>query len=87
MPERNWLPDAGTFWYHPHSNEVVQLERGLYGAIVVHGPNEPQLDAERVFVLDDVDLDRARGTCVSPSAGDRSPSSAPMAGSSTLRSR
>jgi FtsP/CotA-like multicopper oxidase with cupredoxin domain len=45
MPERNWLPDAGTFWYHPHSNEVVQLERGLYGAIVVHGPNEPQLDA------------------------------------------
>ena len=52
------LPDAGTFWYHPHSNEVVQLERGLYGAIVVRGPNEPQLDAERVLVLDDVQLDR-----------------------------
>ena len=29
------LPDAGTFWYHQHSNEVVRLERGLYGAIVV----------------------------------------------------
>ena len=53
------LPDAGTFWYHPHSNEVVQLERGLYGAIVVRGPNEPQLDTERVLVLDDVELDRA----------------------------
>ena len=53
------LPDAGTFWYHPHSNEVVQLERGLYGAIVVRGPNEPQLDADRVLVLDDVELDRA----------------------------
>ena len=53
------LPDAGTFWYHPHSNEVVQLERGLYGAIVVRGPNEPQLDADRVLVLDDVALDRA----------------------------
>src|SRR4029453_2348460 len=52
------LPDAGTFWYHPHSNEVVQLERGLYGAIVVRGPNEPHLDAERVLVLDDVQLDR-----------------------------
>ena len=52
------LPDAGTFWYHPHSNEVVQLERGLYGAIVVRGPNEPQLDADRVLVLDDVALDR-----------------------------
>jgi FtsP/CotA-like multicopper oxidase with cupredoxin domain len=52
------LPDAGTFWYHPHSNEVVQLERGLYGAIVVRGPNEPQFDVERVLVLDDVALDR-----------------------------
>jgi FtsP/CotA-like multicopper oxidase with cupredoxin domain len=52
------LPDAGTFWYHPHSNETVQLERGLYGAIVVRGPNEPRLDADRVLVLDDVALDR-----------------------------
>jgi FtsP/CotA-like multicopper oxidase with cupredoxin domain len=52
------LPDAGTFWYHPHMNETVQLERGLYGAIIVRGPNEPELDAERVLVLDDVALDR-----------------------------
>jgi len=52
------LPDAGTFWYHPHSHEAVQLERGLYGAIVVRGSGEPRLDAERVLVLDDVQLDR-----------------------------
>lgn len=52
------LPDAGTFWYHPHSNETVQLERGLYGALIVREPNEPTLDAERVLVLDDVKLDR-----------------------------
>ncbi len=52
------LPDAGTFWYHPHSNETVQLERGLYGALVVRGPDEPVLDADRVLVLDDVALDR-----------------------------
>jgi FtsP/CotA-like multicopper oxidase with cupredoxin domain len=52
------LPDAGTFWYHPHLNETVQLERGLYGAIVVRGPEEPRLDAERVLVFDDVQLDR-----------------------------
>ena len=51
--------DAGTFWYHPHMNETVQLERGLYGALIVRGPDEPQLDAERVLVLDDVALDRA----------------------------
>jgi FtsP/CotA-like multicopper oxidase with cupredoxin domain len=52
------LPDAGTFWYHPHADEVVQLERGLYGALIVRGAAEPQLDAERVLVLDDVALDR-----------------------------
>ena len=51
------LPDAGTFWYHPHLNETVQLERGLYGAIVVRGPEEIRLDAERVLVFDDVQLD------------------------------
>lgn len=52
------LPDAGTFWYHPHIDETIQLERGLYGVLIVHGPDEPQLDAERVLVLDDVALDR-----------------------------
>jgi len=52
------LPDAGTFWYHPHTNETVQLEKGLYGALLVRGHDEPQLDAERVLVLDDLKLDR-----------------------------
>ena len=52
------LPDAGTFWYHPHSHETVQLERGLYGALIVRGEREPELDGERVFVLDDVKLDK-----------------------------
>jgi FtsP/CotA-like multicopper oxidase with cupredoxin domain len=51
------LPDPGTFWYHPHINETVQLERGLYGPIVVRGPGEPSLDAERVLVFDDIELD------------------------------
>jgi len=52
------LPDAGTFWYHSHHNETVQMERGLYGAIVVAGPDEPVFDRERVLVLDDLKLDR-----------------------------
>ena len=52
------LPDAGTFWYHPHANETVQLEMGLYGALIVRGDDEPHLDAERVLVLDDLRLDR-----------------------------
>lgn len=51
------VPDAGTFWYHPHTHEAVQMERGLYGAVVVRGPDEPLLDADRAFVLDDIMLD------------------------------
>lgn len=52
------VQDAGTFWYHSHANETVQMERGLYGALVVLGPNEPRFDADRVLVLDDLVLDR-----------------------------
>ncbi len=52
------LPDAGTYWYHSHSNETVQLERGLYGALIVLGHDEPTFDAERILVLDDVKLNR-----------------------------
>ncbi len=59
------LPDAGTFWYHPHANETVQLERGLYGVLVVRGDDEPAVDAERVLVFDDVKLDR-RGRVAGP---------------------
>jgi FtsP/CotA-like multicopper oxidase with cupredoxin domain len=50
-------PDAGTFWYHPHTNETEQLEKGLYGAFIVRG-DEPVTDRERVLVLDDLKLDR-----------------------------
>jgi len=51
------LPDAGTFWYHSHFNETVQLERGLYGALVVRSADEPVFDADRTLVLDDIGLD------------------------------
>jgi FtsP/CotA-like multicopper oxidase with cupredoxin domain len=50
-------PDVGTFWYHPHANETEQLEKGLYGALIVRGDNEPEVDGERILVLDDVNLD------------------------------
>lgn len=51
-------PDAGTFWYHPHANETEQLEKGLYGALIVRGEDEPVVDREQILVLDDVNLDR-----------------------------
>ncbi|MDF2746302.1 MAG: multicopper oxidase type 3 [Propionibacteriaceae bacterium] len=53
------MPDAGTFWYHPHTNETEQLEKGLYGALVVREPDEVPLDGEQVLLLDDLKLDRA----------------------------
>lgn len=46
--------DAGTFWYHPHVSSDEQVERGLYGAIVVRDAGEPSVTSERVVVLDDV---------------------------------
>jgi FtsP/CotA-like multicopper oxidase with cupredoxin domain len=52
------LPDAGTFWYHSHYNETVQVERGLYGALIVRAPDEPVFDADRTLVLDDVELEK-----------------------------
>jgi len=46
------VPDPGTYFYHPHSG--VQLDRGLYGVLVVDDPAEPgEYDAEWVVVLDD----------------------------------
>ena len=46
------VPDAGTYFYHPHSG--VRLDRGLYGVLVVDDPAEPgAYDAEWVVVLDD----------------------------------
>ena len=45
-------PDPGTYFYHPHSG--VQLDRGLYGVLVVDDPREPgDYDLEWVVVLDD----------------------------------
>jgi len=55
------VPDAGTFWYHSHVNETVQLEKGLYGALIVRSADEITLDRERVLVLDDVALNRRGG--------------------------
>lgn len=49
--------DAGTFWYHPHVHGDVQVERGLYGMLVIAGGPAITVDADRAFVLDDVKLE------------------------------
>lgn len=46
------VPDAGTHWYHAHSGH--QLDRGLYGALIVE-PRTEELayDREYTLLLDD----------------------------------
>ena len=45
-------PDAGTYWFHPHVG--MQLDRGLYGALIVDARDETlDYDREAVLVLDD----------------------------------
>jgi FtsP/CotA-like multicopper oxidase with cupredoxin domain len=51
------LPDAGTYWYHPHINSAEQVGRGLYGALIVEEPTPPAVDRELLWVLDDWRLD------------------------------
>jgi FtsP/CotA-like multicopper oxidase with cupredoxin domain len=46
------VPDPGTYWFHPHVG--LQLDRGLYGPLLVDDPAEPgRYDHEQVVVLDD----------------------------------
>lgn len=51
------VPDAGTFWYHSHTNETVQMERGMYGALIVDEELDIKIDGERIFMIDDMKLD------------------------------
>lgn len=46
-------PDAGTFWYHPHCNTLVQMGRGMTGMLIVENPADPVFDSEIVLNLRD----------------------------------
>lgn len=47
------VPDAGTYWYHPHQRGFEQVGRGLYGPLIVEEPNPPRGDRDVTWVLDD----------------------------------
>lgn len=51
------LPDAGTYWYHPHLGTPEQVERGLAGALIVEDDAPPEVDLDLVWLLDDWRLD------------------------------
>jgi FtsP/CotA-like multicopper oxidase with cupredoxin domain len=69
-------PDAGTFWYHPHSNSLEQLGRGLSGALIVEEAEPVAFDRDLVWVLSDWRL-KADGT-IAPGFGN--PMDAAMSG-------
>lgn len=47
------LPDAGTYWYHSHFQSSEQLDRGLYGTVVVEERDPVPVDRDLTWVLDD----------------------------------
>lgn len=49
--------DPGLYWYHPHMEGDVQIERGLYAPIRIEGDVVPDVAADRIFVLDDIKLE------------------------------
>ncbi|MHA6347540.1 multicopper oxidase family protein [Roseivivax sp. CAU 1761] len=54
------LPDAGTYWYHSHLQSTEQVERGLYGPLIVTEAEPPEVDHDITLMLDDIRLgDRA----------------------------
>lgn len=52
--------DAGTFWFHPHIRSSEQVERGLYGVLIVEDERPAPYDHDVVWVLDDWLLDEQR---------------------------
>jgi FtsP/CotA-like multicopper oxidase with cupredoxin domain len=45
--------DAGTYMYHPHADEMVQLAMGMMGMVIVHpkDPNERAVDRDFAIML------------------------------------
>ena len=50
------LPDAGTFWYHPHVATYEQIGRGLFGTIIVEEKSPPDVDQDVTLAISDVSL-------------------------------
>lgn len=65
------VPDAGTFWYHPHVMSAAQVGFGLYGAFWVEDPDEAQtvaVEDELVILLSDISVTE-QGKLEDPDSG------------------
>ncbi|HSK04674.1 MAG TPA: multicopper oxidase family protein [Kofleriaceae bacterium] len=45
--------DAGTYWFHPHVRSSEQVERGLYGLLIVDDRAPPPYSRDVAWILDD----------------------------------
>jgi FtsP/CotA-like multicopper oxidase with cupredoxin domain len=43
----------GTFWYHSHQESAKQVDKGLYGTLIVEPKNEEKVDRDYTLVLDE----------------------------------
>jgi FtsP/CotA-like multicopper oxidase with cupredoxin domain len=53
------LPDAGTYWYHPHFQSQEQVVRGLYGPFIIEETKPIEVDHDLTWVLADWLVDNA----------------------------
>ena len=53
------LKKSGTFMYHPHADEMVQMAMGLMGMLIVHPRDirQHRVDRDYVFLLSAFDID------------------------------
>jgi FtsP/CotA-like multicopper oxidase with cupredoxin domain len=53
------MKKSGTFMYHPHADEMVQMAMGMMGFIVVHprSPNFMKVDRDFVFLINAYDIE------------------------------
>jgi FtsP/CotA-like multicopper oxidase with cupredoxin domain len=53
------MKKSGTFMYHPHADEMVQMAMGMMGFLVVHpkNPNFMRVDRDFVFLINAYDIE------------------------------
>ncbi len=53
------MKKSGTFMYHPHADEMVQMAMGMYGGLIVHprNPNQYRVDRDFLFIMTAYDIE------------------------------
>jgi len=53
------MKKSGTFMYHPHADEMVQMAMGMYGGLIVHprNPNQYRVDRDFLFIMTAYDVE------------------------------